>query len=84
MVILTLGVCRSAASTTATSLKVNPAIIHFATRQPNTKARVRLNSYYGGFLQIASDGTVNGTDTCASKYGKVLFIKKIILRDLQF
>lgn len=49
---------------------VNPKISSIAAGEPSFKMAVRLFGKTQSFLQIAADGTINGTSRCASKYGK--------------
>lgn len=49
---------------------VNPKISSIAAGEPSFQMAVRLFGKTQSFLQIAADGTVNGTSRCASKYGK--------------
>ena len=49
---------------------VNPKISSIAAGQPSFTMTVRLFGKTQSFLQIAGDGTINGTSRCASKYGK--------------
>ena len=49
---------------------VNPKISTIAAGKPSFTMTVRLFGKTQSFLQIAADGTVNGTSRCASKYGK--------------
>ncbi|XP_078375760.1 fibroblast growth factor 1-like [Oculina patagonica] len=67
LVIFTLGVSRSA----PVLFKVNSNISTIAGGIPTFKRAVRLVGKYGWTLQIARDGTVNGTVRCASKYAKL-------------
>ena len=52
------------------SLKVNQKISSIAAGLPSFTMDVRLFGKTQSFLQIAADGTINGTSRCASKYGK--------------
>lgn len=49
---------------------VNPKISSIAAGEPSFKMAVRLFGKTQSFLQIAADGTINGTSRCASKHGK--------------
>ncbi|KAJ7324061.1 hypothetical protein OS493_030234 [Desmophyllum pertusum] len=94
LVILTLGVCRSAVlkstSQSAASIdplvawrladtfssrqrrsmfSINPQISTIAAGKPSFKMAVRMFGKTQMFLQIAGDGTVNGTSRCGSEYG---------------
>ena len=49
---------------------VNPKISSIAAGEPSFRKAIRLFGKTQRFLQIAADGTINGTSHCASRYGK--------------
>lgn len=66
-------------------LKVNPLISSIATKGSSFEINARLFVKSRVFLQIAADGTVNGTVDCTNKYGAKHFIScQFIYRYLVF
>ena len=53
------------------SFTINSQIGHMASRKSSFQIDVRLFSKTQVFLQIAADGTVNGTWECTSEYGRI-------------
>ena len=51
--------------------RLNSQISNIAAGEPSFRMAIRLFGKTQSFLQIAADGTVNGTSRCASKYGKI-------------